>query len=291
MRRFWLLVSLSVMVLSAQAGIKDIEPNLYQVNGVSLAAVEVGDPEGEPVLLVMGLGSSYKLWGDPLIDGLVDAGYRVVLFDNRDVGGSQRMNHLGEPVIWWEVLKDKLGFSVSTAYELSDMADDAALLLEKLDIDKAHVVGASMGGMIAQIMAYDHPQRVKTLTSIMSTSGAPHLPEPTEAAMNSLESASYSTDDELLKNNERGFWPQAVPRQLMAIFAAGDRSDSLKQIQADTLVLHGRDDGLLPLAHGEHTHALISKSRMVVYEGMGHNLPQQVVPKMVADIAAHIEGS
>jgi pimeloyl-ACP methyl ester carboxylesterase len=290
-RRFWLLVSLSVMVLSAQAGIKDIEPNLYQVNGVSLAAVEVGDPEGEPVLLVMGLGSSYKLWGDPLIDGLVDAGYRVVLFDNRDVGGSQRMNHLGEPVIWWEVLKDKLGFSVSTAYELSDMADDAALLLEKLDIDKAHVVGASMGGMIAQIMAYDHPQRVKTLTSIMSTSGAPHLPEPTEAAMNSLESASYSTDDELLKNNERGFWPQAVPRQLMAIFAAGDRSDSLKQIQADTLVLHGRDDGLLPLAHGEHTHALISKSRMVVYEGMGHNLPQQVVPKMVADIAAHIEGS
>lgn len=291
MRRFWLLVSLSVMVLSAQAGIKDIEPNLYQVNGVSLAAVEVGDPEGEPVLLVMGLGSSYTLWGDPLIDGLVDAGYRVVLFDNRDVGGSQRMNHLGEPVIWWELLKDKLGFSVSTAYELSDMADDAALLLEKLDIEKAHVVGASMGGMIAQIMAYDHPQRVKTLTSIMSTSGAPHLPEPTEAAMNSLESASYSTDDELLKNNERGFWPQAVPRQLMAIFAAGDRSDSLKQIQADTLVLHGRDDGLLPLAHGEHTHALISKSRMVVYEGMGHNLPQQVVPKMVADIAAHIEGS
>jgi len=289
--RLLLLVSLSLAVMSGHAGIKDVETSTYQVNGIFLAAAEVGDPEGEPVLLVMGLGTSYLRWGDPLVDGLVDAGYRVVLFDNRDVGQSQRMDHLGEPVIWWELLKDKLGFSINTAYELSDMADDAVLLLDQLGIESAHVVGASMGGMIAQIIAYEHPQRVKTLTSIMSTSGAPHLPEPTEAALNSLQTASYSTDKELKENNERGFWPQAVPRQLMAIFAAGDRSESVKTIEANTLVLHGRNDGLLPLAHGEHTRSLILKSKMVIYEGMGHNLPASVVPKMVADIAAHIEDS
>ncbi|MGH1373417.1 MAG: alpha/beta fold hydrolase [Cellvibrionaceae bacterium] len=288
MARLIFLFSLFLVTLPVAAGLKDLQPTQYSVNGVSLAAAEVGNPEGEAVLLVMGLGSSYLLWGDPLIDGLVASGYRVVLFDNRDVGASQRMDHLGEPVIWWEVLKSKLGFSVSTAYELSDMADDAVSLLDQLNIDKAHVIGASMGGMIAQIIAYEHPQRVETLTSIMSTSGAPHLPEPTDEALESLESATYSTDEQLLATNERGFWPQGVPRQLMAIFAAGDRSERLKDIEANTLVLHGRDDGLLPVAHGEYTHELIPQSTLVIYEGMGHNLPEQVVPKMVGDIAQHI---
>lgn len=291
MIRLIVLLSLCLSAVTAQAGIRDLEPTQYEVNGVSLAATVVGDPQGEPLLLVMGLGSSYLLWGDPLVDGLVESGYRVVLFDNRDVGASQRMDHLGEPVIWWELLKSKLGFSINTAYELSDMADDAVQLLDQLGIEKAHVVGASMGGMIAQIIAYDHPGRVDTLTSIMSTSGAPHLPEPTDEALESLESATYRSDEELKSTNERGFWPQGVPRQLMAIFAAGDRSERLKAIDVSTLVLHGRDDGLLPLAHGEYTHTLIPKSTLVVYDGMGHNLPEQVVPKMVADIAEHISGS
>lgn len=288
MVRLIVWLSLCLSFVPVQAGIRDLEPTQYEVNGVSLAATVVGDPQGEPLLLVMGLGSSYLLWGDPLVDGLVESGYRVVLFDNRDVGASQRMDHLGEPVVWWELLKSKLGFSISTAYELSDMADDAVQLLDQLGIEKAHVVGASMGGMIAQIIAYEHPGRVDTLTSIMSTSGAPHLPEPTDEALESLESATYRTDQELKVTNERGFWPQGVPRQLMAIFAAGDRSERLKTIDVSTLVLHGRDDGLLPLAHGEYTHSLIPKSTLVVYEGMGHNLPLQVVPKMVADIAEHI---
>ncbi len=291
MVRLIFMLSLFLVTASLQAGVKDLKPTQYTVNGVSLAATVVGDPEGEPLLLVMGLGSSYLLWGDPLVDGLVASGHRVVLFDNRDVGASQRMDHLGEPVIWWELLKSKLGFDVNTAYSLTDMADDAVLLLDQLGIEKAHVVGASMGGMIAQIIAYEHPDRVATLTSIMSTSGAPHLPEPTEEALESLESATYSTDEQLRETNERGFWPQGVPRQLMAIFAAGDRSERLKAINADTLVLHGRDDGLLPLEHGQYTHELIPESTLVIYDGMGHNLPAQVVPKMVSDIAQHVSGS
>ncbi len=286
-----LFLLLSLVAFNVQAGLKDLQPTHYSVNGVSLAAVEVGNPEGEPVLMVMGLGSSYVLWGDGLIDGLVDSGYRVILFDNRDVGASQRMDHLGDPVIWWELLKNQLGFSVNTAYELQDMAADAVQLMDALEVDRAHVVGASMGGMIAQIIAYEYPQRVKSLTSIMSTSGAPHLPEPTDEAMESLQSASYATDEDLKERNRQGFWPQGVPRQMMAIFAAGDRSESVKRIEAKTLVLHGRDDGLLPVAHGEHTHQLIQESEMVIYSGMGHNLPADVVPKMVADIAEHIQGS
>jgi len=285
-----LFLLLSLVAFNVQAGLKDLQPTHYSVNGVSLAAVEVGNPEGEPVLMVMGLGSSYVLWGDGLIDGLVDSGYRVILFDNRDVGASQRMDHLGDPVIWWELLKNQLGFSVNSAYELQDMAADAVQLMDALEVDQAHVVGASMGGMIAQIIAYEYPQRVKSLTSIMSTSGAPHLPEPTDEAMESLQSASYATDEDLKERNRQGFWPQGVPRQMMAIFAAGDRSESVKRIEAKTLVLHGRDDGLLPVAHGEHTHQLIQESEMVIYSGMGHNLPADVVPKMVADIAEHIQG-
>ncbi len=291
MIRLIALIFVVVATASVQAGIRDLKPTHYTVNGVSLAAAEVGNPEGEPVLLVMGLGSSYLLWGDPLIDGLVASGHRVVLFDNRDVGASQRMDHLGEPVIWWELIKSKLGFSVNTAYELTDMAEDAVSLLDQLGIEKAHVVGASMGGMIAQIIAYEHPERVETLTSIMSTSGAPHLPEPTEEALESLETATYSSDEQLKATNARGFWPQGVPRQLMAIFAAGDRSERLKTINANTLVLHGRDDGLLPLEHGQYTHELIPDSTLVIYDGMGHNLPAQVVPKMVSDITQHITGS
>ncbi len=286
-----LFLLLSLVAFNVQAGLSELQPKHYTVNGVSLAAVEVGNPEGEPVLMVMGLGSSYLLWGDDLVDGLVDAGYRVVLFDNRDVGGSQRMDHLGDPIIWWELLKNQLGFSVNTAYELQDMATDAVELMDALEIEKAHLVGASMGGMIAQIIAYEYPQRVKSLTSIMSTSGAPHLPEPTDEALESLQSASYATDEDLKERNRRGFWPQGVPRQMMAIFAAGDRSESVKRIQVKTLVLHGRDDGLLPMAHGEHTHELIEQSEIVIYSGMGHNLPTEVVPKMVSDIDRHIQGS
>lgn len=281
---------LNLVAISAQAGLNELKPTQYSVNGVSLAAVEVGNPDGEPVLMVMGLGSSYLLWGDELIDGLVDAGHRVILFDNRDVGASQRMDHLGDPILWWELLKNQLGFSVNSVYELRDMAADAVNLMDALDVEQAHIVGASMGGMIAQIIAYEYPQRVKTLTSIMSTSGAPHLPEPTDEAMESLQSASYATDEDLQARNRQGFWPQGVPRQMMAVFAAGDRSESLKRIEVKTLVLHGRDDGLLPLAHGEHTHQLIQQSELVVYSGMGHNLPAAVMPKMVADISQHIQG-
>lgn len=291
MSRIVLLFLMILWLPLAQADLKNLKPTQYQVNGVSLAAVEVGNPEGEPVLMVMGLGSSYLLWGDPLVDGLVEQGYRVVLFDNRDVGASQRMDHLGDPVLWWELLKNELGFSVSAAYQLSDMADDAVVLLDQLGIEKAHVVGASMGGMIAQIISYRHPERVKSLVSIMSTSGAAHLPEPTPEAMESLQSASSSTDDALLESNERGFWPQGVPRQMMAILAAGDRSNDIQRINVQSLILHGKDDGLLPLAHGEHTHKLIPDSTLVVYEGMGHNLPKQVVPKMVVDIARHIQAT
>ncbi|NIB42583.1 alpha/beta fold hydrolase [Pseudomaricurvus alkylphenolicus] len=269
------------------AGIRDLSPEVIEANGVKLAMVEIGDPQGEPVLMIMGLGSSYRLWGEKLPQGLADAGYRVILFDNRDVGASQRMDHLGDPVLWWQLLKNNLGFGVNAVYSLSDMAEDAAALLDHLEIERAHVVGASMGGMIAQVLAVEQPQRVKSLVSIMSTSGAEHLPEPTPEAQKSLENATFTSEEELTAVNERGFYPQGVPRQILAVLDAGDRSAAIKAIRAPTLVIHGRDDGLLPLAHGEHTARLIPNARMEVIEGMAHNLPLEVVPQLVGHMVGH----
>jgi len=257
------------------------------LNGVSIAYTETGDPGGTPVLLVMGLTGSHRLWGEDFVNGLADAGYRVVLFDNRDTGESARLDELGTPVLWWELLKDAVGLDVDAPYSLRDMAADGVALLDWLEIERAYIVGASMGGMIAQIIAAEHPQRTLSLVSIMSTTGAPHLPEAEADAQENLMELGDMENAQIAQLHDVGLFPEAMPRQLLAIVAAGDRSEQVRQINVPALVLHGANDPLLPPAHGKHTHELIRGSNYIVYEGMGHDLPADVVPKLLEDMTRH----
>jgi pimeloyl-ACP methyl ester carboxylesterase len=156
-----------------------------------------------------------------------------------------------------------------------------------LEIPKAHIVGASMGGMIAQIIAAEYPDRTQSLVSIMSTTGAPHLPQPEAAARDGLLGMADSEGDVEVRLQARGLYPEALPRQLMAIIAAGDRSEQVGRITAPTLVVHGAQDTLLKPRHGEHTHELITGSKFLVYPDMGHNLPSAVVPQIVTAMSSH----
>ncbi len=257
------------------------------VNGVDIAYTQAGDLSAPPVLLVMGLTASHRLWGEDFVNGIIDAGYRVVLFDNRDTGESARLDELGEPTLWWQMLKATIGLDVDAPYSLNDMAADAIAVLDELKIERAHIVGASMGGMIAQIIAADYPERTQSLVSIMSTTGAPHLPEAQGGAGDDLLELGDSEGDVQAQLEEMGMFPDAMPRQLMAIVSAGDRSEAVSRIKAPTLVLHGEDDNLLPKEHGKHTHEMIDGSRFIVYQGMGHNMPPEVVPQMLQAMAQH----
>ena len=277
-----ILWSLILMTGSVRADYTGDEPlTVAAINGVDIAYKSVGPDDSPAVLMVMGLTGSHRLWGQDIVQGLLDNGYRVILFDNRDTGDSARLDALGTPVLWWEMLKNALGFEVNAPYSLRDMAQDAIGLMDVLNLSHAHVVGASMGGMIAQIIAAEHPQRTQSLVSIMSTTGAPHLPQPEEQAADGLLGIADTEGDASSELNEMGIYPEAMPRQLMAIVAAGDRSAQVQTIAVPTLVLHGAEDTLLPPPHGEHTHALIDGSTYVVYPDMGHNLPAAVVPEVV----------
>lgn len=274
---------------AAQAAYDRDAPMLKTSNGdIEIAYLSVGDEQATPILIVMGLSASHRIWDPALINGLLDGGYRVVLLDNRDTGESSRVEGNGKLWLWWQLLKSQIGLSVNSPYTLADMAGDAVVVLDTLDIEQAHVIGASMGGMIAQIIAYDHPQRTKSLTSIMSTTGAPHLPPPGEAQRDGIDKMNKSSGDEAARLEALGFFTSALPNQVTAIFNAGDRTNRVRQIEVSTLVLHGADDPLLPLAHGEFTAANINGATFKVYQGMAHNMPDQVIPKMVSDILNHL---
>lgn len=264
---------------------------LSDSKGVSIAYKTLGEADAEAVVLVMGLGASHSLWGDKFVQSIVFAGYRVVLIDNRDTGASSRFDEWGKPVLWWELLKRQLGLGVNAPYLLNDMAADVVSVMDTLEIERAHIVGASMGGMIAQIVAADYPQRTQSLTSIMSTTGAPHLPAPSSDSSNLLKDLVSNDDENNSDETEmklRGFYPEAMPRQLMAILKTGDRTVRVKTIEAPTLVLHGADDTLIPPAHGQHTTDTITGSKLVIFEGMGHDMPEAVMPKILAEMTAHM---
>ena len=160
----------------------DQETITTEVNGISLAYKSVGRDEDPPILMIMGLLASHKVWGEQIVNGLVDSGYRVILFDNRDTGDSEKLDKLGKPNLYWKYFLYSLGISFSTPYTLEDMAYDGVALLNHLEIDEAHLVGASMGGMIAQVMALEHPARIRSLTLFFSTPGfdTPGLSGPSE---------------------------------------------------------------------------------------------------------------
>ena len=249
------------------------------------------DPDTPKAVVIMGLGGSNVAWGDALISGLANGGYEILLLDNRDTGGSTRFDEWGQPVLWWELLKYRLGFSVNAPYTLNDMGADIAGLMDAVGYDEAHVVGASMGGMIAQIVAAQYPEKTRSLISIMSTTNAPHLPPPTDEAemrLRNLATGEAEADREQ-SVRDRGFYPESMQRHLMAIFKTGDRSDEVATIAAPTLVLHGADDGLVPPEHGRHTASLIPDSRFLLIESMEHNMPEDIIPLLVDEMTVHMD--
>ncbi len=289
-----------------------------QANGLAIEVEDTG-PAGErpPVLLVMGLGMQLTAWPQALVDALVQAGHRVVRFDNRDIGLSARFDHLGAPNLLWESMKLRFGMPVRAPYTLADLAADAFGVLDALGIPQAHVVGASMGGMVAQRMALAAPQRVLTLTSIMSSSGARFLPgphprvlqvllsrpkdhsEPTVLAhyvrlFQAIGSPGYPTSPEDLRKRilesvrRGGYRPAGSARQLAAVAADVTRADELRQVRTPTLVLHGADDPLVPLACGEDTARRIPGARLVAIPGMGHDLPPGVVERLLDPLLPHL---
>lgn len=261
------------------------------VGEVEVAYRIIAPGEGKPrIVAVMGLGGSNVAWGDQLISGLADSGYEVLLLDNRDTGASTRFDDWGQPVLWWELLKYRFGFSVNAPYTLNDMGADIAGLMDAIGYKEAHIMGVSMGGMIAQIVAAQYPDKTRSLTSIMSTTNAPHLPPPTEEAemkLRNLATGEARADREQAIR-DRGFYPESMQRHLMAIFKTGDRSTEVATIAAPTLVLHGADDGLVPPEHGRHTASLIEDARFLLIEGMAHNMPEDIIPKLVSEMTSHM---
>lgn len=277
-----------------------------------------GDATGRPVvLLIMGLGMQLIAWPPAMVQAIADAGFRVVRFDNRDVGLSQFFDHLGAPSLIWEGLKFRLGWRIRPPYSIEDMAADTVGVLDALKIARAHVVGVSMGGMIAQRVAVLAPSRVISLSSIMSSSGARGLPEASPAVtrvllgrpagkgmqaaidhtarlLKAIGSPGFPMPDAEVREKvaaaaQRSFHPQGIVRQMVAIAADGTRAAALAKITAPTLVLHGRADPLVPMACGQDTARRIPGARFESIEGMGHDLPPGVVDRLLAFLIPHFK--
>lgn len=289
-----------------------------QANGIELYYEERGEASGVPLLLVMGLGRQLIAWPEDFMAQLVAAGHRVILFDNRDVGLSTHFHgvQVASPVRAIAGLLFGIGFK--TAYHLKDMADDAVALLDHLGIETAHVVGVSMGGMIAQSMAIHHPSRLRSLISVMSTSGARGLPgapaklrqrltarrstapsrdEAIEIGRRTLELISYPdparAPDAFEKHAaaayDRAYDPKGTLRQLIAILADGDRAKQLAKVTAPTLVIHGKQDELVPMACGVDTARRIQGAKLEVIDQMAHDLPPSKTKHMADLIISHTQ--
>ena len=284
MRKLLFITALWLSSLNIYSDYSVDQPtDLININGVSIAYTTAG-VEGNPsVLMIMGLMGSHKVWGEEIVNGLVNSGYRVILFDNRDTGESENLDRLGKPNLYWKFAMSYLGVDFSSPYTLTDMALDGIGVLDHLGIERAHIVGASMGGMIAQTIASKFPERTKSLVSIMSTTGASHLSQMSESNEQNFNNAGGWDKDVA---HSYGFYPEAMPRQLTAIFKAGDRSEQVRSIKVPTLVQHGINDTLLPPDHGEHTAELIRNSKLKIYKKMGHNLPPEVLPLVIEDMVS-----
>lgn len=267
-----------------------------QANDITIEYEEQG--EGEPLLLVMGLGGQLIDWPPDLIEMLVDNGFRVIRFDNRDSGLSTEFAHEAPPTRRQLLKTLVLRRDLAAAYTLSDMATDAVGLLDALEIDRAHVVGMSMGGMIAQQMAIDHAARVASLTSIMSTTGGPRVgrpkakimvkavrrPEPSpetavEQGVELFRDISGPTFDEagfrelFQADLERSYRPKGTARNFAAILASGDRTEQLQRLDVPALVIHGMVDALVKPSGGIATARAIPGSTLMLFNDMGHDLP------------------
>lgn len=269
------------------------------------------------VLLIMGLGMQLVAWPPEMVQGLIDAGFRVIRMDNRDIGLSQHLDALGKPNLLWASLKYKLGWTSRPPYTLSDMAQDAIGVLDALKIKFAHVVGVSMGGMIAQRVAIAAPKRVLSLTSIMSSSGARGLPQARPEVLRALlkrpgkdpaaalehfvalfkviGSPAYPIPEPVMRERilqgvRRSFHPVGTLRQMLAVVSDADRAEQLRAITCRTLVIHGDADPLVPLPNGQDTAQRIAGARLLTIAGMGHDLPPEPVNQIMAALIPHLQG-
>ncbi|HEX6666886.1 MAG TPA: alpha/beta hydrolase [Solirubrobacterales bacterium] len=286
------------------------DEQIAPVNGIELCCQEMGDPDGEPLLLVMGLATQMIAWNEEFCSLLVDRGFRVVRFDNRDIGHSTKFSEAGVPSRF-----DMLSGRRATApYLLKDMARDTVGLMDHLGIDSAHIAGASMGGMIVQTTAIEHPERVRSLVSIMSTTGSRWTGLPSLKAFGVLLGSPPLSRDQVVsraiktfkvigspgfpfeedhirelagRSYDRGHDPAGVARQLHAIIASGDRTRALRNVTAPALVIHGSSDHLVRPAGGRATAHAIPGARLKMIDGMGHDLPRQLWPTFVDEIAAN----
>jgi pimeloyl-ACP methyl ester carboxylesterase len=287
-------------------------------NGLRFDYESRGASSAPPVLLIQGLGMPAAMWPDEFVDTLVAEGFRVIAFDNRDSGGSSRLDDAGIPGIPGAMVRSLLRRPVAAPYTLTDMARDTVAVLDAAQIPSAHVVGVSMGGMIAQVLAALHPQRVRTLTSIMSTTGnpapgialgKPHAllallrrppRNPTldqaiahlEHVFDVIGSPGFRQDPQARRAlfervARRGLHPPGTARQLAAIMASGDRREMLHAIAAPTLVIHGADDPLVRLEGGRDTARNIRGARLKIVPGMGHDFPPQLLRGIAVMIAEH----
>ena len=283
-------------------------------NGIRIEAEEHGSPTGEPLLLIMGLGMQLVAWHEDFVASLVARGFRVIRFDNRDAGLSQGFDELGVPSLVLDALRFTFGLRVRSPYALADMADDSVGVLGALGIAQAHICGASMGGMIAQQIALRHPGRVKSLTLMMTSSGARKLPGPSMKVRGAMlarpddpgsvdsvvahyvrlyrliGSPAFPASDDYLNAQlqravRRAYRPRGVARQLVAIAADGDRSNLLDRIIAPTQIVHGNSDPLIPVAAAHDLVAKIRGAGLDLIDGMGHDLPEPLWPRFVANLA------
>ncbi|MCC7365699.1 MAG: alpha/beta hydrolase [Dehalococcoidia bacterium] len=281
-------------------------------NGIELEYDTFGEPGAAPLLLVMGLGAQMLAWDEEFCRQLAGRGHHVIRFDNRDVGLSTKFEAAGAPDVVAALTAAQSGQPVDAPYTLRDMADDAVGLLDALGIPAAHIVGASMGGMIVQQMAIDHPSRVLTMTSIMSSTGEPGLP-PSSPEANAALLTPAPTDregniefsvsmrdvigskgvpfDEAKARRmaatmyDRSFYPVGMARQLVGIVASGSRKEGLAGVTCPTLVIHGDIDPLVRVEAGQATAAAVPGAKLLIIEGMGHDLPEPYWPRIIDAIA------
>ena len=290
-----------------------------RANGIELHYEEHGNPSDPAMLLIMGFGAQLTLWPDELVEALASEGFRVIRYDNRDIGLSHKFDGVKAPGLVKMTLMSKLGLTPRVPYTLADMAADGVGLLDALGIDRAHIVGASMGGMIAQHLAAKYPGRCLSFTQIFSTTGDPKLPAAKKEALQALVtrpksdaedalvehgimlartigSPAYPSPEDRLRERtltsvRRSFYPQGPTRHLSAIVADGDRSAMLRDISVPTLVLHGEDDPLVPCEGGRATAECIPGAKLKTIPGWGHDLPLELVDDLARDIADHAKNS
>lgn len=288
----------------------------FEANGIEIDAEEFGEKTGAPLLLIRGLGSQRTAWPEEFLAGLVERGHRVITFDNRDAGLSTKFQDSGSMDLAEALGRAARGEPIDAPYSLDEMGLDAVGLLDALEVETAHVAGISMGGMIAQLLAARHGERLRSLASIMSSSGASGLPGPTPEAAAALmsrpedpndrecvirhavetekvfASPGYPPGDTYLRAvaeraYDRCYCPEGIGRQMLAVLSGMGRAELLKTIRVPTLVIHGVDDPLIPVGAGMDTAKRIPGAELRLVPGMGHDIAPGLAPTLAEAIAEH----